>query len=85
MDPTDPSNQIANLQSQIDALTAQVNQNNFSGTQIFNKSIIFNTHLRVPIYSVAPTVCAVGEIICVNGILYICTVANTTFTKVGSQ
>lgn len=78
--------QIVSLQSQVNELSAIVNKNNFSSTQVFNKACIFNDRLKVPSYSAAPTVAEVNDIIGINGELYICTDASVpTFALVGTQ
>lgn len=77
--------QIQKLQTGLDELSASYYKNNFSSSQTFNKDIIFQSRLKVPHYTSAPAVCEVGDIIEIGGKLYICTVANTTFTLVGTQ
>ena len=77
--------QIAKLRSDIDSLSQSFYKNNFSSSQTFTKDAVFQTRLKVPSYTTAPAVCEVGYIIEIAGKLYICTVANTTFTLVGSQ
>lgn len=84
--------QIADLQEQINKLKADLEslsqsfyKNNFSNSQTFTKDVTFQTRLRVPTYTSAPSICEVGDLIAISGILYICTVANTTFTAVGTQ
>lgn len=76
---------ILKLQSQVNDLSGAFYRNNFTSSQVFNKDSVFNTRLRVPIYTVAPTICEVGDLIAISGKLYICTVANTTFELVGTQ
>lgn len=76
---------IVKLQSQLNDLSAQFFRNNFTSSQTFNKDSVFTSRLKVPHYSSAPTICEVGDLIEIGGKLYICTVANTTFTLVGSQ
>jgi hypothetical protein len=77
--------QIVKLQNQLNDLSGAYYRNNFTSSQSFNKDCVFNSRLRVPIYSSAPSVCEVGDLISVGGKLYICTVANTTFELVGTQ
>lgn len=77
--------QIAKLRSDLDSLSQSFYKNNFSSSQTFTKDAVFQTRLKVPSYTTAPAVCEVGDIIEIAGKLYICTVANTTFTLVGSQ
>lgn len=77
--------ELGKLKAQIENLSSSFYKNNFSNTQFFNKGVIFQSSLKVPSYSSAPTVCEVGEIIEIAGVLYICTVANTTWTVVGTQ
>lgn len=79
------TDQINKLRGDLGDLTAQVNKNSFSSSQIFIKDVSFLSRLQVPVFSSAPTVSQVGDLICVGGKLYVCTVANTTFTLVGSQ
>lgn len=85
-----PSNQelqeqITKLQSQITDLSGAFYKNNFTSSQTFNKDCVFTSRLRVPHYTSAPTVSEVGDLIEIGGVLYICTVANATFTVVGTQ
>jgi hypothetical protein len=80
--------EIKNLQAQIDALTQQVNKNNFSATQDFTKYSRFKTRLQVPTLAANPTIGALGDIIFVGGKLKVCTVASATaptWTIVGTQ
>lgn len=81
----DLKDQVTKLQSQLNELSGQFYRNNFTSSQTFNKDSVFTARLRVPVYSSAPSICEVGDLIAVAGKLYICTVANTTFTLVGSQ
>jgi len=77
---------ITKLKSELDSLSGQFYKNNFSSSQTFNKDSVFTTRLRVPVYSGAPTVAEVGDLIAVGGILYICTSASpVVFTAVGTQ
>lgn len=78
------------LKSDVDSLSGAFYKNNFSGSQTFNKDAIFQTRLRVPVYSSAPSVAEVGDIICISGTFYGCTVAGSvsspaTFTVIGTQ
>jgi hypothetical protein len=82
--PNDPQQQINQLRSQIEALSSEFHANNFVGSQDFNKYVRFNTRLKVPKYSTAPSTCEVGEIIEVAGKLKICSATNT-WTTVGNQ
>lgn len=78
--------QIIALRKQVEELSASFYKNNFSSSQVFNKDITFNTRLRVPVYSSAPSVAEIGDIMAIAGVLYICTDSATpTFTLVGSQ
>lgn len=77
--------QIQELRKQVDSLSQSFFKNNFSSSQSFTKDVTFQTRLRVPVYTSAPSICEVGDLICIAGVLYICTVANTTFTVVGTQ
>lgn len=76
---------VGRLQAEVNNLSATVNKNNFSSSQTFNKDCTFSTRLRVPVYSAAPTVSEIGDLIAVGGKLYICTVPNATFELVGTQ
>lgn len=80
------TNMVMKLQTEVTELSSQVNKNSFTSSQTFNKDCIFNSRLKVPSYSAAPTVADVGDLIEIGGKLYICTVASpVTFTLVGSQ
>lgn len=82
---TDLQAMVAKLQSDLNSLSQTFYKNNFSSSQTFNKACVFQNRLQVPHYASAPAVCEVGDLIEIGGKLYICTVANTTFTLVGSQ
>lgn len=86
MSPTeqDLQEQIDRLRAQIEDLTKAYYQNNFSSHQDFNKASSFNYRLKVPHYTAVPTVTDVGEIIEVDGVLYISTAVDT-WTVVGTQ
>ena len=77
--------QIIKLQSQLNDLSGSFYRNNFTSSQTFNQDSVFTSRLRVPVYSSAPTVSEVGDLVAITGKLYICTVANTTFELVGTQ
>lgn len=77
--------QVTKLKGDLDNLSQAFYKNNFSSSQTFTKDIICQTRLKVPHYTSAPTICEVGDLIEIAGVLYICTVANTTFTVVGTQ
>ncbi len=82
--PNDIQTQINLLNQQLQALSSEYHLNNFSTSQDHNKYARFNSRLKVPSYSVAPSTCEVGEIIEVSGKLKICSAANT-WTTVGTQ
>jgi hypothetical protein len=87
--------EIGSLRAEINDLKAGVYKNNFSSTQVFNKSCIFNDRLKVPTYTTAPDVGEQGDVIGIivdatNCELYICTTKGdvatpATFTQVGTQ
>lgn len=78
--------ELNKLRSEVSQLSSAYYKNNFAATQTFNKDCIFSTRLRVPVYSGAPTVAEVGDLIAVGGKLYICTDDSpVTFTVVGTQ
>ena len=81
----DLQTQITKLKSDLDSLSQSFYKNNFSSSQTFTKDVSFQTRLKVPHYTSAPAICEVGDLIEIGGVLYICTVANTTFTVVGTQ
>lgn len=82
--PNDLQTQINMLKQQLEALSSEYHQNNFAGSQDINKYTRYNSRLKVPHYTTAPTTCEVGEIIEVSGKLYICSATNT-FSLVGTQ
>ncbi len=77
--------QVTKLQSELNDLSGAFYRNNFTSSQSFNKDVVFNSRLRVPVFSSAPTVSEIGDLIAVGGKLYICTVPNLTFELVGTQ
>jgi len=82
--------QINKLNGDLQNLSGAFFKNNFSSSQTFNKDAIFSSRLRVPVFSAAPDVGEVGDIIAVGGVLYICTTPSSggtgaVFTKVGAQ
>ena len=81
----DLQNQIQKLQSDLSSLSSQFYKNNFSSSQTFNKSCVFQDRLKIPHYASAPAVSEIGDLIEVGGILYIGTAVSGTFTKVGLQ
>lgn len=86
MTPQELQDQIVSLRKQVEELSSAFFKNNFNSSQVFNKDITFNTRLRVPVYSSAPTVAEVGDLIAIAGVLYICTDSATpTWTVVGTQ
>lgn len=76
--------EIKNLKAEIESLKSAFYLGNFASSQDFNKYCRFNSRLKVPSYSVAPSTCEVGEIIEVGGELAICATADT-FVVVGTQ
>lgn len=81
----DLTTKLTKMQSELDSLSQAFYKNNFSSSQSFTKDVVFQTRMKVPHYTSAPAVCEVGDLIEIAGKLYICTVANTTFTLVGTQ
>jgi len=78
--------QITKLQSRLADLEGNFYKNNFTSSQAFNKDSVFNSRLRVPVYSSAPSVGEVGDLIAVAGKLYICTsIGPVVFSLVGTQ
>jgi len=84
MDESQTQIQIDKLRKDLDDLIAETYRNNFSASQDFNKASNFTTKLKIPHFSDIPTQGEVGELIEVNGKLYICSSANV-FTLVGTQ
>lgn len=86
MTPQELQDQITKLQSRLAELEGNFYKNNFTSSQIFNKDVVFNSRLRVPVFDAAPTVAEIGDLICVAAELYICTDNSpVTFTVVGTQ
>lgn len=78
--------QVVKLQSSLNDLSGAFYKNNFSSSQTFNKDVVFQSRLRVPVFSSAPSVAEVGDLICVSAKLYICTSTNpAVFSLCGSQ
>lgn len=77
---------ITRLQQQVNDLTAQVNLNNFSTSQDFQKYSRFNTRLKLPTLAALPAVCEQGEkcVLSTTGKEYTCSAANT-WTITGTQ
>ena len=76
--------QLEMLKQQVESLQAQLNLNNFEGSQDFNKYSRFNTRLKIPRHNTEPTTCEIGEVIEDNGVLKICSATNT-WAVVGGQ
>jgi hypothetical protein len=76
--------QLDRLKKDIEALSLEFHNNNFSASQDFNKYSRFNTRLKVPHYATLPSTCEVGEIAEQGGELNICSSANT-WTVCGTQ
>lgn len=75
---------IEELENSLSELTGNYYSNNFKAHQDFNKACFFNTKLKVPTYTSNPSTCEVGEVVCVNGTLKVCSATNT-WTTVGTQ
>lgn len=84
MPPQDVQTQLDKLRKDLDALTEEVYKNNFSSRQDFNKASTFTTRLKVPHYASIPATGEVGEIIEVDGKLYVCSTPNT-YVVAGTQ
>lgn len=80
----DYQTQIDRLTADLKALNDEVYRNNFTATQDFNKASTFTTKLKIPHYEMVPAQGNVGEIIEVDGKLYICSEINV-WTIVGTQ
>lgn len=81
---TDYQSQIDKLVIDVKALNDEIYKNNFTAHQDFNKTSNFTTVLKIPHYNELPIVSEVGEILELNGTLYICSSPNT-WTIVGTQ
>lgn len=79
-------NEIQVLRQELESLKAEFYRNNFSASQDFAKTSRFNTRLKVPTYTSAPTTCEIGELYVNSGTgkLYVCSSANT-WSLVGTQ
>jgi hypothetical protein len=84
--PNDLQKQIDQLKADLEALNAEYYTNNFTASQDFNKYSRFNTRIKVPTLSAAPSTCEIGELCVVSstGKLYVCSAANT-WTIAGTQ
>lgn len=76
----EPQEQIDKLRKDLDDLIAEVYRNNFSASQDFNKSVAFNTKLKIPKISLTQQ-CEVGEIGESGGKLYLCSSTNVWTEK----
>lgn len=79
----DQTQQIAQLQSQLNDLQSAYYKNNFSSHQDFNKASTFNTSLKVPVFTSLPT-CEVGQI-CVYQHDYGTGVRNNLMVAIGTN
>ena len=80
----DTQQQIDQLKRQLQDLSNEVYQNNFSARKDYIKYSNFITMLKVPSYSSLPATCEIGELVESGGKLKICSAANT-WTTVGTQ
>lgn len=71
---------IEKLQRQVNDLTEQINKNNFSAYQEFNKVSNFSNGLITPVATSLPAKGTYGELLTVNGKLYHCD-NNGTFNE----
>ncbi len=83
----DLQDKVAKLEADLADLSGAFYKNNFTSSQSFNKDVVFNSRLRVPVFDSAPTIAEIGDLISVGGQLFICTTPSpsTVFTLVGSQ
>ena len=77
----DTQEQINKLQKDLQDLTDEVYNGNFSAHQDFNKVSHFNSRIKIPVITALPTTCDVGELICSAGKLYLCSAINTWTEK----
>ncbi len=80
----DTQQQIDQLKKQLQDLSNEVYQNNFSARKDYIKYSNFITMLKVPSYSSLPATCEIGELVESAGKLRICSASNT-WTIVGTQ
>jgi cell fate regulator YaaT (PSP1 superfamily) len=76
--------ELQRLKNRIEVLEQEYYRNNFKSFQEFNKTVHFNSRLKVPHYDTLPTTCEIGEIAESGGELNICSATNT-WTVVGTQ
>ncbi len=84
MSVTEMSRMILDLAKRLDKITSDYYLNNFPGHQDYNKSVNFNSKLKVPHFASLPATCEQGEIVESGGKLYVASAANT-WTIVGTQ
>lgn len=81
---------IFKMNEKLNSLSSSFYKNNFSSSQTFTKDSIFTSRLKVPVFTSAPSVAEVGDLMVINGVLYICTTASISgvgavWTVVGTQ
>ena len=77
-------NEIMLLKKDLDALRQTYFLNNFPTSQDYPKYSRFNTRLKIPQYDSLPATCERGEICESNGVLKVCSAADT-WTTAGVQ
>lgn len=84
--PNDLQKRIEQLEKDLQALYDEYYRGNFSSSQDHQKYARFNTGIKVPTFTTAPTTCEVGQlhVISTTGKLYVCSSANT-WSLVGTQ
>lgn len=82
----DNNTQLQMLKQQVESLQAELYRGNFSGSQDFNKKVRFNSTMRVPVFTTAPSKCEQGDFYVNSGTgkAYICSAANT-WSLIGTQ
>jgi hypothetical protein len=78
------NDEIKKLNLRITELENEISRNNFVGFQSFGKYCDFTDRIKVPVYSTLPGTARTGELVVVNGVLWVASAINT-WTCVGEQ
>jgi hypothetical protein len=80
----DTKTQIEKLRKDLNDLTDEVYNGNFTSQQDFKKDVRFSARVKLPNLTTLPSTCSVGEITVSGGKAYVCSATNV-WTVIGSQ
>lgn len=69
--------ELQDLKNRFDALEQEYFTGNFTAHQDFQKTVFFNSRLKIPVVTALPATCEIGELVSYGGKLYHASALNT--------